>query len=303
MKSKPWILIYLLCILFASCDQTSPAPTEIPISEAMIAFRVTLPAPPNPGEALMLTVVDEVTGLAFNPKNYPLRAEDAQHYTTILPFRIGSTIRYHYTRQNGIVLQEHLSDGRAVRYRMYRVDGPGVVNDVVGRWTDTPFTWSGGRISGKVTDAVTGKPVPNLLVTAGGAQAFTSSDGSYLLEGLPPGTHNLVAFALDGSYLTYQQGATVAPDSMTPATFAVTPAALVNVAFTVTVPANTPPDAPLRFAGTLIQLGNSFADLTGGGSSIASRMPPLVRLSDGRYAITLTLPVRSEEHTSELQSP
>lgn len=238
----------------------------------------------------MLTVVDEVTGLALNPKSYPLQAEDALHYTTILPFRIGSTIRYHYTRQNSIVLQEHLSDGRPVRYRMYRVDGPGEVNDVVGRWTDTPFTWATGRISGKVTDAATGNPVPNLLITAGGAQAFTSSDGSYLLEGLPPGTHNLVAFALDGYYRTYQQGATIAAGSMTPATFAVTPAPLVNVTFTVNVPSNTPPDAPLRFAGNLVQFGNSFADLTGGESSIASRMPPLVRLPDGRYTITLTLP-------------
>ena len=260
----------------------------------MIAFRVTLPAPPNPGEVVLLTVVDEVTGLAFNPVNFPLQAEDAQHYTAILPFRTGSTIRYHYTRQNGITLQEHLSDGRAVRYRMYRVDGPGVVNDVVGRWTDTSFTWATGRISGQVTDAVAGKPVPNLLVTAGGAQAFTASDGSYLLEGLPPGTHNLVAYALDGTYGTYQQGATVAADSMTPATFSVTPAALVNIIFTVNVPANTPLDAPLRFAGSLVQLGNSFADLTGGVSSVASHMPPLVRLPDGRYTITLTLPVGAD---------
>ena len=132
----------------------------------MIAFRVILPTPPNPGEAVMLTVVDEVSGLAFNSRDYPLRAEDALHYTAILPFRIGSIIKYRYTRQNGIILQEHLSDGRAVRYRLYRVDGPGTVEDIVGRWTDTPFTWSAGRISGKVIDATSGRPVPNLLVTA-----------------------------------------------------------------------------------------------------------------------------------------
>lgn len=313
MKSKYLTLLCILSIFFSACNQSTPVSTSSSSPVAMIAFRVTLPSPPNPGEAVMLTVVDEVTGLAFNPKSYPLQAQDAQHYTAILPFRIGSIIRYHYTRQNDIVLQEHLSDGRPVRYRMYRVDGPGTVDDVIGRWTDTPFTWPSGRISGKVTDADTGNPVPNLLITAGGAQAFTSSDGSYLLEGLPPGTHTLVAYALDGSYHTYQQGAVVAADSMTPATFSVTPAALVNVTFTVKVPANTPPDAPIRFAGNLIQLGNSFADLTGGGSSIASRMPPLVQLSDGRYTITLTLPAGaniqykytlgdgywSSEHTSD----
>jgi len=294
MKTKILIPIILLGIFLGACAQPTSEPTEIPAPAAMIAFRVTLPAPPSPGEAVVLTVVDEITGLAFNPKDYPLEAEDAQHYTVILPFRVGSTIRYHYTRQNGIVLQEHLSDGRAVRYRLYRVDGPGTINDVVGRWTDTPFAWPSGRISGRVTDSVTGKPVPNLLITAGGAQVFTSSDGSYLIEGLPPGTHNLVAYALDGTYSTYQQGATVEAGSLTPATFAISPAALVNVTFTVNVPANTPSDAPLRFAGNLVQLGNSFADLTGGGSSVASRMPPLVRLPDGKYTITLTLPIGAD---------
>jgi hypothetical protein len=294
MNLKSGILVCLLVLFLNSCDSASPEPTPIPVPEAMISFSVTLPAPPNPGEVLMLSVVDEITGLAFNPKDYPLQAEDAVHYSIILPFRIGSVIRYHYTRQNGIVLQEHLSDGRAVRYRMYRVDGPGSVTDIVGRWTDTPFTWPRGRINGKVSDATTGRPVPNLLVTAGGTQAFTSSDGSYLIEGLPPGTHNLVAYALDGTYYTYQQGATVVADSLTPATFAVNPAALVNVTFTVNVPANTPPDAPLRFAGNLVQLGNSFTDLTGGGSSVASRMPPLVRLADGKYTISLTLPVGAD---------
>jgi hypothetical protein len=294
MKTKNLIPIILVSVFLVACSQVKPEPTETPTPAAMIAFRVTLPTPPNPGEAVMLTVVDEITGLAFNPKDYPLQAEDSLHYTVILPFRLGSTIRYHYTRQNGIVLQEHLSDGRAVRYRMYRVDGPGTVEDVVSRWTDTPFTWPSGRINGQVTDAVTGRPVPNILVTAGGAQAFTSSDGSYLIEGLPPGTHNLVAYALDGTYHTYQQGATVEAGSMTPATFAVTPAALVNVTFLVNVPVNTPLDAPLRFAGNLVQLGNTFADLTGGGSSLASRMPPLVRLDDGKYTITLTLPVGAD---------
>lgn len=291
MRKISLFLVCLLCVFMASCDQSTSAPSQTPYHEAMIAFRVTLPAPPNPGETLMLSVVDEITGLAFNPQNFPMQAEDSQHYTAILPFRLGSIIRYHYTRYNGIILQEHLSDGRAVRYRLYHVDGPGVVNDVVSRWTDTSFSWSSGRITGQVTDAVTGKTVPNLLITAGGASTLTASNGSYLLEGLPPGVHNLVAYAMDGTYQTYQQGANVAADSMTPATFQVTPTASVNITFNVNVPTNTPPDAHLRFAGSLVQLGNSFADLTGGGSSLASRMPPLARLADGRYTITLTLPV------------
>ena len=110
MKTKLFTIFCLLSILLAGCDQITPTQNQTQTQNsnafAMIAFRVTLPTPPNAGEAVMLTVVDEVTGLAFNPKNYPLQAQDALHYTVILPFQIGSVIRYHYTRQNGIVLQE-----------------------------------------------------------------------------------------------------------------------------------------------------------------------------------------------------
>jgi hypothetical protein len=69
-----------------------------------------------------------------------------------------------------------------------------------------------------------------------------------------------------------------------------TPAKLVTAIFAITVPADTPPDAPVRLAGNLYQLGNSFADLSGGVSSLASRMPTLGELPDGRYMVTLTLP-------------
>ena len=62
MKTKILIPIILFSIFLVACSQSTPEPTEIPAPEAMIAFRVTLPAPPNPGEAVMLTVVDEITG-------------------------------------------------------------------------------------------------------------------------------------------------------------------------------------------------------------------------------------------------
>ena len=62
----------------------------------MITFRVELPAPAQPGEKVYLSVVDEVTGLAYNPQRYIMQAEDAQHFTVILPFAMQSMIRYRY---------------------------------------------------------------------------------------------------------------------------------------------------------------------------------------------------------------
>jgi hypothetical protein len=143
---------------------------------------------------------------------------------------------------------------------------------------------------GKVTNQDDGSPIPNLMVTAGGSQTVTSSTGDYLLEGLPPGLHNLVLYAFDGGFQTYQQGAIVAENSTTPADIQLSPAPLVKLIFTATVPEGTLPAVPIRLAGNLIQLGNTFADLSGGVNTLASRMPTLTQLNDGRYALEIELP-------------
>ena len=294
------LIASLLMSTLAACDGNNAQPvypTSTPaadIADAMVTFRLTLPAPLAFGESISLTILDEVTGLAFNTQSTAMQAEDAQHYVVQLPFPVGSVIKYRYHRQGNSLVHEHLSDGRPVRYRLYHVEGPGIVEDSLSRWTDTIYISASGRIAGQIFDSSDGGPIPNLMVTAGGAQALTLADGSYLLEGLPPGTHNLVVYALDGSYTTYQQGALVAPDSTTPATIYLTPASMTAVTFTVSVPSDTPPDAPLRMAGNLLQFGNTFADLSGGVSTLASRMPILSRLPDGRFMISMTLPVGAD---------
>jgi hypothetical protein len=67
-------------------------------------------------------------------------------------------------------------------------------------------------------------------------------------------------------------------------------APLVNVIFTVTVPESTQTGVPIRLAGNLLQLGNTFSDLQGGLSTVADRMPVLTPLPDGRYSVSLFLP-------------
>ncbi len=221
--------------------------------------------------------------------------EIAPIYRVSLPFAIGSLIKYRYERQSGpIRVAEHLSDGSAVRYRLLHVGAQSSVEDVISRWTDTAYALSGGRIQGQAVDAATNQPIPNLLVSAGGAQTLTASDGSFMLEGLPVGVHNLVALALDGSYQVFQQGALVAEGATTPTPIKLEPATFVNIVFVVTVPKETLPVVPLRMAGNLLQLGNTFANLQGGMSTLAVRMPSLTRLPDGRYSITVALPVGAD---------
>jgi hypothetical protein len=265
----------------------SPTAMPTPIVEAMVTFRVALPEPLPPGESLYLTLMDEVTGLALNPTRHLMQAEDSHNFFVILPFELNTLLKYRYSRESA---EEHISDGSKVRYRLYRVDGPGVVSDIISRWTDTSFNGSSGRIQGQVVDGETGIPIPGLMVSAGGASTLTATDGGFLLEGLPPGTHNLVAYALDGSYRMHQQGAAVGAESTTPARIELQASKIVQVEFIVTVPPGTIPATPIRFAGSLYQLGNTFSDLRGGISLVASRMPILQPLPDGRYSITLDLP-------------
>lgn len=273
----------------ASSDIT-PTSTQAELQKTLITFKVNLTQPIPAGDSIYLVLLDEVSGLAFNAHQYIMQAEDALTYSVNLPFTIGKVIKYRYSRQGTATVNEHLYDDRPVRYRIYHVEGPATVEDVVPQWTDTHYQGDRGRIMGKVQDANTGEPIPNLLVIAGGEQAFTLADGSFLLEGLPPGNHNLVFYSMDGSYNIYQQGAIVAANSTTPVSLQLSPAKLVTVIFTMKVPNGTPADAPIRLAGNLYQLGNTFADLSGGVSTLASRMPTLGRLDDGRYMLTINLP-------------
>lgn len=274
-----------------------PLPT---MNMTVINFQVEVPADTPAGD-VFLSVLDEVTGLALNPAHFLMQASATvtpgarRTYSVSLPVTIGSVIKYHYERQsNSSRVSEHLSNGQQVRYRIYVASDPGSVVDVVSRWTDTAFQGATGRITGKAVDAATGDPLPNILITAGGAQMITSADGGFRLDGLPEGVHNLVAYSIDGAYQPFQQGARVAPDSATEAVVQLESAQFVKGIFIVKVPQDTPPIVPIRLAGNLLQLGNTFATLTGGVSSLAANMPQLTLLPDKRYMLTLNLPVGTD---------
>ena len=90
------VLFFTSACLGDTSSGTQPAVTATPYPEAMLTFRVTLPVPLNPGEGLYLNILDEVTGLALNPHGFVMQAEDGTHYSVILPFPIGSVIKYRY---------------------------------------------------------------------------------------------------------------------------------------------------------------------------------------------------------------
>ncbi|MEN8171561.1 MAG: carboxypeptidase regulatory-like domain-containing protein [Chloroflexota bacterium] len=297
------VAILLLSMLLTGCD----LPVSIPLfgddptsmeentgQLALIVFNVEIPPNTPKDEPMLLSVLDEVTGLALNTKRYTMSVIDDSHYTVGVPAPVGSVIKYRYSRQGSILAEEHISDGRPVRYRLYRVSGPGEVNDVITRWNDTAYNGPTGRITGTVSDTASGAPLANVMIAAGGAQTLTTGNGEFFIEGLPPGTHNLVAYTLDGAYKPFQQGATVAADSNTAASIQLPLAERVDVTFLVRLPEETPENVPLRLAGNLTTLGNTYANLSGGMSTLASEMPALSKLQDGSYGVILSLPVGAD---------
>ncbi len=262
-----------------------------------ITLKVHIPANTPENQPIILKIMEEVTGLAFNASRFEMQNNGERIFAYTLTVPRGSILKYRYARIAGNnEVQEHISDNRQVRYRMLYANDSITVEDVVSRWTDTLFEGKTGRITGTVTDASTKLPVPNILIDCGGVQTLTSSDGTFLIEGLLPGIHNLVAYALDGTYQTFQQGAQVKADSTTLAEIKLKPAKMVGVVFVAKLPQNTIPAVPVRVAGNLYQLGNTFADLNGGINTIASRMPVLSLLPDGRYSMNIALPAGADIH-------
>ncbi len=277
----------------ATVSPVSIVPTPTPMPMAQVVFVVSLPEPLAPGESLAIAILDEVTGLALNSVFYPMQPRDPQTYAAALPLPLQSVVKYRYVRRSNAQIQEDSATDVAIRYRLYYVTGPGETRDIVASWIDKTFDGKTGNIEGEVY-AENGLPLPNILVTAGGVQTMTDSAGRYTLKGLPPGTHTLVAYALDGTYQTFQQGANVVEGLTTPGKLFLKPAPLVNITFNLRVPSNTVPGAPVRLGGNLLQLGNTFADLRGGLSTLADRMPIMSALPDGRYTISLRLPAGAD---------
>ena len=269
-------------------------PTATPAPRAEVTFTVRLPEPLAPGDVLAISVLDEVTGLALNLVDYQMTQVDTVSYTTKLTIPDQSVIRYRYVRRGISRVTEDTNLDQNIRYRLFYVNGPTQITDTINSWTDKPVNTVSGNIFGTVVNADTSAPIPDILVTAGGVSFQTDSAGRFELVGLRAGTHNLVAYAMDGMYQPFQQGAAVADSQGTPVQIRVKPAPLVNVTFIVSVPPTTQPGAPIRLAGNLLQLGNTFSDLRGGLSTVADRMPLLTPLPDGKYSLSIFLPAGAD---------
>jgi hypothetical protein len=288
-----WVIFILFTggVLLSAC-QNSPfsAETAKQYPQAEVVFQVTLPSAIPQDAKLMFELVDDVTGLAFNPTRYEMTQQDERTYFIKLDLVIGSAIKYRYVRQSDVSTVEYDARGSQVRFRLAEVNGPAIFQDSVSGWVDQSYSGKVGRITGQLFDAASNTPLQNLLICADGLQTTTASDGTFILEGAAVGTHNLVAFSMDGAYASFQQGVVVSEGANTPVVAALNKRPQVNVTFNVTLPKDFVTDLPLRLATNLQSLGNAYNDLSSGSTMVAANLPVFTKKSGSKYSLTLTLP-------------
>jgi hypothetical protein len=282
----------LVTVFFVnSCSSGADAGgTKQKLDQAETVFQARLFQPLSDGEDLNLEIVDEVTGIALNPTRYKMDSVGSAEYKVRLPLAVGSLVRYRYVRTSSQNIIEKNSKGEQVLYRLYKVNKPGQVNDLVAGWDGQPYPAETGEISGYVYDAKTEAPLGEILISVNGLQTYTSFDGFYKFENVPIGEYPIVAVHPDGLYEAFQQNAVVANNSVTPSTFGMNSAKLINVTFEVRVPKDTAPNATVRLLGNLHQMGNSFAELDDGTSVVPSLSPVLSKTDDNLFKISIVLP-------------
>ncbi len=268
---------------------SDPASPDDLLTQAVEAhFTIVLPGPVSDGESVVLEVLDEVTGLPYNSRIYQMTGENSQEFTTTVSFPAGSVVKYRYLRIGTSITPEVTRDGNEIRYRLLFVSGETTTTDILQNWQGSTSTSDTGLLSGTVVDKATQMPLADILISAAGNLTFTDANGQFNIHGLTPGIHNVVFYAMDGGYQTYQQSASIVSGSTTRANLELTAQPLVQVTFHLTAP-NDALGIPVYMTGNLLQLGNTFSNLNGGMSIKPKLMPLMTLQEDGSFLLTLDL--------------
>lgn len=292
------VFTVMLCLVFLSgCYFPSSISPDSRIFDSVsdfsmppvnVQFQLALPEPATSGERIVVEILDDVTGLPYNSRVYELKQLSDRVYETTLSVPSGSVIKYRYGKIGQPITLESTVDGNPVDYRLLYAPISITVQDHLQAWQGEPYIGGTGRFKGMLVDSSTNLPIADIIVSAGGLRTFTDFNGKFVLEGLGEGVHNVVFYAIDGKYRTYQQGASIQSGMTTPANVSLVPMPEVSVTFLITPPGDAL-GAPIYVAGNIYQLGNTFAELTGMVRIKPNRMPMLAANSDGTLSITLKL--------------
>ena len=295
MKKNKIISIILIgstvILALSACGLTSSSgETKQRTTLAETVFEVALPAALDEGEILYLEILDEVTGTALNPTRYEMEAKDTLSYYVRVPQIKDSVVKYRYVRHGAGDIIEHDANGNQLQYRIDVIKKAAVVSDFISSWDNSGFVGTVGEISGYVYDSDSDTPLSEIMIFLNGQRTTTTSDGYFELRNIPTGEYNLVAIHPDGKYQIFQQGAIIAENSVTPASFGMQAADMVDVTFIVTPPENETTTGEMRFISNLYSLGNTYSENDGSVSVLASQAPVLELQNNGTYSLTLELP-------------
>ncbi len=202
--------------MFVVTACSSPPYTTANYPQAEVVFQVTLPSGIEEGKGLYLEILDEVTGLYFNPTRVEMSRSSDMLFFVKVPVTIGAEVNYRYVRISESVEVEYDSNGKPIPYRRLFVVGPELVQDKVSAWENEPYLGARGRVRGQIIDQDNDAPIPDLIITAAGLSTTTASDGTFILENMPSGTHNVLIYSKDGLYTPFQQYAKVDENAITP---------------------------------------------------------------------------------------
>lgn len=276
------VALLLLAACAGSQSIERPLSSHSPAAEVDVVFNVLVPDGTPEGE-VQLSVLDEVTGLAYNPRRYSMQAAAGNTYAATISAPIGTLINYRYVRQDSALAPEISASGEAIQQRQFLVTGRGLVaNDLISHWSDQFAQQHTGQISGQVTDAESGSPLGGLLVSASGVETYTDVEGYFILGGLYQGQHNLVVSSPDGAHRSFQQEALVAAGMDTPAAIQLPRNEMISVTLKLALPEDSVPGVPLYVVGNLVQLGSQ--------ATSPDDLPRMQPQPDGSYALTLLLP-------------
>ncbi len=298
--------IFLIVIFsFSGCSvfQNTVEPDNSSSSESTIQYRQNVPyaevrfflqIPDSVEEDIVFEIVDDVTGIEFNPTRYSMEKINDKSYQITFPAKLGSTVKYRYFRNGGIPIYETDYQNNPISYRVAYVNTASEFSDILTNWSDQIYSYEYGKLQGQVINSVTKSPIPNAFVVVGGRHTFTSSQGFFSIKLLPPGKHNLVVLSTDGEYQIFQQETIIGEGLTTPASIEIAPSNFVNLTFVVHQPQLINNESVVRIVGNTFQTGNIFTEVYNGENVIASRAPILSQLPDGSSTITLSLPVGFE---------
>jgi len=264
-------------------------------SMRIVTFRVYVPENTPTNETIYLLTMPWRTFTVT--QHVPLQRVSAGVMEGTAMLEEGAVVRYTYDRweqtltgSDWAATRECAGESLPIDCRLLVVSARNsTVEDTVAAWADISGSPGRGVLRGTVTDALSGKPLPDTDVTAGGIHIATRYDGTFEFPELAAGSQRVTVYRALGEYHLAEAVATVRDGQTTDLRLAMTPAQPVDVSFNVVLPTDTPPDAQIRLIGSAYQMGSRIS-----GSSLNSpQMPamnfPVMARAGSQATLTLHL--------------